>query len=356
MDGRNVLHATGVPRVFREAQLAALRLEGRLLGSPRTQNPVDSLRILACTPTYLPEHRRGAEVTLHVVLRDLVGRGHEVRVLRTEAGAAGMVDGIEVRSHLHRRDVHELGEWSDVVVGQLDARGFALRLGARCRRPVTYWMHIGNVDRRALFGDPDLTVFASATVQQQYPWIAPAIVVHPPVLLAEYLTTPGDAITLVTYSDPKGARVFTELARRLPERRFLTIAGGTEQPPSAPNVTTLDPVADMRAVYARTRILLMPSVYESYGRVGLEAAASGIPTIAHPAAGILEAIGDAAVFVERDDVDAWVDAIRRLDAPAEYARRSALARARFDGLDTSIEIDALEAQLRALVSASARVW
>jgi glycosyltransferase involved in cell wall biosynthesis len=256
---------------------------------------------------------------------------------------------------MQRRSARELGEWSDVVVGQLTARGFSLRLGARCRRPVAYFMHIGNVDERALFGSPDLTVFASTTVQQQYPWITPSIVVRPPVPEDEYLSTQGDAITLVTYSEAKGARVFTELARRLPERQFLTIAAGTERPPPAPNVTVLGPVEDMRAVYGRTRILLMPSVYESYGRVGLEAAASGIPTIAHPAAGIREALGDAAVFVDRDDVDAWAGAICRLDEPAEYARRSTLARVRFESLDAARELDTLEARLRALASTRVEV-
>jgi hypothetical protein len=311
------------------------------------------LRILACTPTYVPEQRRGAEVTLHTVLRDLVGRGHDVRVLRTDPGAAGVVDGIEVHNRAHRRGARELGEWADVIVGQLDARGFVLRLGARSRRPVAYWMHMGNVDRRALFGRPDLTVFASTTVRQQYPWITNALVVHPPVVESDYATTRGDAITLVTYSEPKGARVFDALARRLPERPFLTIATGAAHPPSAcPNITVLDPVVDMRTVYARTRILLMPSVYESYGRVGVEAAASGIPTVAHPAAGIREALGDAALFVVRDDVDRWVEAIRRLDAPGEYARRSELARRRFETLDSSSEIDTLDAQLRALAPAS----
>jgi hypothetical protein len=352
MDGRNVLHATGVPGLVRATQLATSRLEGRIFGAPRTPNTSDSLRILACTPTYLPEQRRGAEVTLHAVLRDLVGRGHDVRVLRTKRGAAGTVDGIEVHNHVHRRDARELGEWADLVVGQLDARGFALRLGARSRRPVAYWMHMGNVDRRALFGNPDLTLFASTTVREQYRWITNALIVHPPVAETDYATTRGDAITLVRYSEPKGARVFDALARRLHERPFLTIATGTAQPPSAPNVTVLDPVGDMRSVYARTRILLMPSVYESYGRVGLEAAASGIPTVAHPAAGIREALGDAALFANRGDIDEWVEAISSLDAPAEYARRSELARRRFETLDPSSEIDALEAQLRALASAS----
>ena len=39
----------------------------------------------------------------------------------------------------------------------------------------------------------------------------------------------------------------------------------------------VDHTTDMRSVYAQTRVLLVPSVYESYGRVALEAAASGIP-------------------------------------------------------------------------------
>jgi hypothetical protein len=352
MDGRNVLHATGVPGLVRATQLATLRLEGRIFGAPPTPDARDRLRILACTPTYVPEQRRGAEVTLHAVLRDLLGRGHEVRVLRTETGGAGVIDGIEVRDRPHRRGARELGEWADVIVGQLDARSFVLRLGARSRRPVAYWMHMGNVDRRALFGHPDLTVFASTTVRQQYPWITNALVVHPPVVEADYVTTRGDAVTLVTYSEPKGARVFDALARRLGNRPFLTIATETMQPPSAPNITVLDPVVDMRTVYARTRILLMPSVYESYGRVGLEAAASGIPTVAHPAAGIREALGDAALFVVRDDIDKWVEAICSLDAPDEYARRAELARRRFETVDPSSEIDALEARLRALASAS----
>jgi hypothetical protein len=366
MDGRNVLHAVGVPRLAREAQLASLRLGGRLFGAPRPTVATDRLRILACTPTYLPDARRGAEITLHVVLRDLVRRGHEARVLRTlpgpvperksgpvperKSGRDQVVDGVEVHALGPRRRTRELCEWSDVIVGQLDARGLALRLGARFRRPVVYWMHIGNVDRRALYGSPDLTVFASATVRQQYPWITPAIVVHPPISEHEYLTTPGDAITLVDFSASKGARVFGDLARRLPDRPFLTIASGPERPAPAANVTTLAAVDDMRVVFTRTRILLMPSAYESYGRVGVEAAASGIPTIAHPAAGIREALGDAAVFVDRQDIDGWVSAIERLDEPAEYARRSARARARFESLDASSEIDGLDARLRELAS------
>ena len=52
-----------------------------------------------------------------------------------------------------------------------------------------------------------------------------------------------------------------------------------------------------QSVYARTRLLLMPSRSESFGRVGLEAAASGIPTIASPVEGVPEVLGDCALFL-----------------------------------------------------------
>ena len=98
----------------------------------------------------------------------------------------------------------------------------------------------------------------------------------------------------------------------------------------------------------------MPSVYESYGRVALEAAVSGIPTIAHPTAGVQEALGDAALWADRDQLSAWVDQISALDDPGAYATRSRLVRARFDELEPTIEIDALERELVCLARGEPR--
>jgi glycosyltransferase involved in cell wall biosynthesis len=68
----------------------------------------------------------------------------------------------------------------------------------------------------------------------------------------------------------------------------------------------------MREIYGRTRVLLMPSVYESWGRVGVEAMASGIPVIAAPTAGLTESLGEAGHLVPRDDLDGWERTLRRL--------------------------------------------
>ena len=70
-----------------------------------------------------------------------------------------------------------------------------------------------------------------------------------------------------------------------------------------------------------------PSIWpEPFGRVFVEAAASGIPCVASDRGGIPEAVGDGGVLV-RDtfNTDAWADALGRLDDPAVYAACSAKA-------------------------------
>ena len=72
----------------------------------------------------------------------------------------------------------------------------------------------------------------------------------------------------------------------------------------------------------------------------------GIPTLAHPTPGCLDSLGKAGTFLDRDDPDAWVAEIRRLDDAALYARRSAAALARSKQLDPLPQIAALEHALR----------
>jgi glycosyltransferase involved in cell wall biosynthesis len=301
----------------------------------------------------VPGHRRGAEVTLHAVLCELSRRGHEIQVLVGDGGVAGHTDGVEVIVDADRTHALEHCRGADIVVGQLEARWDSLYLAARADRPLVYFMHIGNVPRRALYGRPDLTVFNSETLRQAHPWIDRCLVVHPPIMERDYLCTPGGAITLVNLTAPKGASLFYDLAERLPSHQFIGVRGTGAQviPERIPaNVTVLEPVDDMREVYRRTRILLMPSVYESYGRVGVEGAVSGIPTIAHPTTGVSEALGDSVLYADRGDVGAWIRCISTLDDPTAYRDWSRRARAQFDRLEVTHEIDRLEQALVALAA------
>jgi glycosyltransferase involved in cell wall biosynthesis len=266
------------------------------------------------------------------------------------------LDGIEVVASRDHRVWREQVERSDLVVAQLERqRPFVLASAAG--KPFVFWFHIGNVRRSSVAGRPALTVFTSNVLRRQHAWINPSTVVHPPVCAADYLVERGTAATCVNLSPAKGGDLFFELARRVPDRSFLGVEswGAQVRPVDRPtNCTVLPTQPDMRSVYARTGVVLVPSVYEAYGRVAVEAAVSGIPTIAHPTAGVREAMGDAALWADREDPEAWVRHLTDLADPVYYAERSALARQRFDSLDPGLELDALADRLRAIVTTRPR--
>jgi glycosyltransferase involved in cell wall biosynthesis len=120
-------------------------------------------------------------------------------------------------------------------------------------------------------------------------------------------------------------------------------------------VTVIDNTANMRDdVYAQTRILLMPSDYESWGRVGVEAMASGIPVVAHPTPGLTESLGDAGTFVHRDDTAGWVKAIRSLRSPKNFSAASKAAKARVEQLNTHRDLQTWVAAIENVVKVNPR--
>jgi glycosyltransferase involved in cell wall biosynthesis len=349
---RRLLLRSGVPRIAREAHLAVLRVEGSALNAfrrRRSQRLAAPIRVLGYTPSYLPDSPGGSEVTLHSILTGFRARGHDTRVL-VHAGKREVdaVDRVEVTMSDWRGDAARLFKWADVVFAQLGTRQRAIRLAARYHRPLAFYVQIGNTPRHALFGNPDLNVFNSELTRSQYPWVKNSMVFHPPIDVDSYRTTPGDSVTLLNISEMKGGALFWQIAERLPDHSFVGVKGWGRQViagPVPPNVTLLERTVDIRSVYASTRVLLVPSVYESYGRVALEAACSGIPTIAHPSEGVREAMGDAAFWADRDDVNAWVAAVEALDDPVVYGRYAQLALDQVNDLDPCREFDALEQRL-----------
>lgn len=247
------------------------------------------------------------------------------------------VDGIPVETGLRGNDhAIVLARDVDVVVSHFGDGGVGAWVTAESRRKSVRLAHGGGPHGPE---GCDLAVFNSHSLRDAWGWDGPSIVVHPYIDPAEYATTPGDSVTLVNLAPHKGGELFGRLARVMPERPFLGVRGGygAQQGVNGRNVTVLGQTANMRDdVYARTRVLLMPSEYETWGMVGVEAMASGIPVIAHPTPGLRESLAGAGIFVHRDNGQAWVDAIRALDDPDEYAHRSERA------LKRSAELAALD--------------
>lgn len=94
------------------------------------------------------------------------------------------------------------------------------------------------------------------------------------------------------------------------------------------NVTWLRRTSDMRRVYGKARLILVPSQWEeAFGRVVAEAQVSGIPALASCIGGLPEAVGPGGLLVDPAAPTAqWVAALRRIwDDRSEQVRLSAAA-------------------------------
>jgi len=70
--------------------------------------------------------------------------------------------------------------------------------------------------------------------------------------------------------------------------------------------------ADLPALYSGASLFVFPSLYEGFGLPPLEAMACGTPVVCSNRASLPEIVGDAALTVDPDDVEAIASAMRRV--------------------------------------------
>jgi glycosyltransferase involved in cell wall biosynthesis len=150
----------------------------------------------------------------------------------------------------------------------------------------------------------------------------------------------GDCITLVNANQNKGVAQFIAMAHRMPNRKFLGVIpyyGELSLPPSPNNIEWVPFDDDVRNILKRTQILVMPSYYESFGRIAVEAMYNGIPVIySKPVAkprypggsteGVEAWISPAGIPCDREIVEEWASAITKLDDEEVYAETSRLSK------------------------------
>lgn len=304
------------------------------------------MRVVAFVPNYPPHSRVGAWAATHAYLAHLVRLGHHVEVFTQAQGLLEVVDGVTVGSGHNPVVVDTALSSCDIVVyhaGDLTGRGPSL--AERWGKPHVVMAH-GEIGDPTALENAALVVFNSHSLARasvpigdfSFPWI----VCRPPVDAGAYRTTPGDRVTLVNLSESKGGELFWRLVRGAPHRQFLGVEGayGNQYIDTAANAETISTTVNMRDdVYRRTRILLMPSERETWGMTAVEAMASGIPTIAHPTAGLIESLGAAGIFVDRDDVHRWLAEIERLHDSEEWRHASTRSLARSVELDPADDLE-----------------
>jgi glycosyltransferase involved in cell wall biosynthesis len=278
--------------------------------------------------------KAGAEITLHEIMLRLKEKGHHVIVFCNNP-SVDEYEGITIKP---ANNINKFGKQIDVIFTQLDFTKNALTIARELNKPIVHLAH-GDASLklyRLNYRNVQMIISNSNWVNDSFKTLVnvPKLVVYPPLTIDKYKVNNKDAkaITMVNLIDLKGGNLFWQLARVMPDREFIAVKGGYGNqimyPKDLPNVTIMENQDDMREVFKKSRIILMPSSYESWGRVGMEAAVSGIPTIATATEGLLESLGNSGVFLENRDVASLVEAIRLLDDEETYKKHSEFAKNR----------------------------
>ena len=151
----------------------------------------------------------------------------------------------------------------------------------------------------------------------------------------------------------KGAKIFAEIATKLPNREFAVVPGWnilknsenfdpkiigqlceslrTPYNGQVPemfsdfpkNVHILEPDFNVANIYAKTRLVCIPSLWdETFGRVALESFANGIPVLGSAVGGLQEQVQQGGVLIlDYKNSESWVKSINLLDDKLEYDKQ-----------------------------------
>lgn len=265
---------------------------------------------------------RGRATTAVELIAPLAAAGHDVTVFTTAvAPRVPEVAGVPVRA---------FREWSavaryDVVIynsglaaHHLDAVRKAAGLGAR----LLMCQHSYNSADAGLLAADKVWFPSRAAMRASKTRGHDRFVVPPPIDPDRYRTAPGTKIGLSLSSPWKGGGLVANLARALPQHKFLVIrdprGNGVRLFKGLSNVE-LRGFMDPRDFFAQTRVHLFPSQSETYGRVAVEGAISGIPLVASPCEGIQEAMQGHGIFLPRQlSAVKWMGVVDRLMRDQAY--------------------------------------
>lgn len=312
----------------------------------------------------------GSTISVLQTLKTLKGFGHEVAIIapKTEMDEYCGMPVFEEKKNLR---IWKFYSWADVVFVKRkeplqhikEYKCWHVPHGASPIYTVYFASNVGQPYKWGYQeGDVDLVVFNSDWIRRETNWNDESTVLHPPVFKENYMVEqPGEYITQINLSPKKGGKLFWEIAEAIPEKKFLGVVGkGNDQiipEPKPGNVKIVEYTSDVREIYDKTKILLMPSQgygsqhrwsehlwTESYGRVGVEASLSGIPVLAYPTPGIKEALGDAGIYCDME-ISTWISELKRLSDSDQYEAASKQARLIGDRINPIQDIKRLESLL-----------
>ena len=135
-------------------------------------------------------------------------------------------------------------------------------------------------------------------------------------------------LSVASVSPRKNLTALEETARRVAELGYELVVAGAARAHLREGEARLDtmrllghvPEPSLPALYAGAAAFVLPSRYEGFGLVCLEAMAAGVPVVASTAPALAETCGDAAILVDPDDQRGFADAVVRLLDDSDEAR------------------------------------
>jgi glycosyltransferase involved in cell wall biosynthesis len=328
------------------------------------------LHIVWIIISYVPDKNSGAECMTHAINKYLVSKGWTAIVL-TPKHSKTTYEGVKIVQFSETAKVKKALYESSFLVSYLHYQTLVAELANTLHKPYIAVHHnsfqipytrdilqilppqnfymINNSQwldhhyEKAVNSVPQLKQFAPLYKSHSF-------VLYPPVNYRDFsFPVHGTYVTLVNCSKEKGGDLLITVAKALPDVQFLGVLGSYNKQvqESLPNVTYVKNTKNVESFYKQTQIVLMPSIYESWGRVAVEAMALGIPVIAHPTPGLRESLGDAGLFANRNNPGHWISLIRALRSnPWFYERKSMEGTIRAKELDPLPQLQAMERWLR----------
>jgi len=297
---------------------------------------------------YPPKHNCGSELMAHQISKYLISQGHTVRVLNHQAKRYGIYQPYELDGVLvfpPTADDMALYRNADIVLTHLEYTWETILNCRKLGKPCVHFVH-NSITYQSITDAPECNiVYNSQWVADVLNYPNHSTVFFPPCDYRFYDVNENpeesDFITLINLDWNKGGHLLKEIAKGLPDKKFLGVMGSYSQPADVgqitdqpSNVKVIPNTPDILEVYKQTRVLLMPSEYESWGRTATEAMCNGIPVISSSTPGLKENCSYAGIFInDRMEIKDWISAIKKLDDKKEYKKKSKICKQRSRELD-----------------------
>lgn len=288
--------------------------------------------VVAIVPFYLP-YPGGSEKSTHEMLLRMVKLGFEVEALipiapfsaaPVQSQGTVQMDGVTIR----RLDVEEWFSIIETSMQKADIVFFSLAsifrqvfdckvdiMLSRYRYKVVYFCR--GIDPLDYFPAAFIVANSRACLETlpERPGVKRLLLT--PVISAPELhpQMKRKFITIINPSEIKGGRVFFEIARRLPQVFFIAQLGRSvpvEGLDQIPNIAIREPSPDLSRLYAETKVLLVPSIEEPFGRIALEGAYAGCLLLLHRSGGLQELPVPDFCYIDNLEPDLWAEKLTQL--------------------------------------------